>query len=134
MAKLQKNIANVGSKVGKLGNNLVKQTNGMSKKLLPKKAYNVTHRYMYISFVVFILLLGFLLNWLYKKYVKKENMENKKLDEEDDEEDDSKKLDSEKEEEDDEEEDDEEEEEDLMGNQLLKKEDNVSQLEGFTMY
>ena len=132
MAKLEKNIANVGSKVGKLGNNLVKQTNGMSKKLLPKKAYNVTHRYMYISFVVFILLLGFLLNWLYKKYGKKENMENKKLDEEDDEDDDSKKLDSDEEDDDEEEEDDEE--EDLMGNQLLKKEGIVSELEGFTMY
>ena len=89
MAKLEKNIANVGSKVGKLGNNLVKQTNGMSKKLLPKKAYDLTHRYMYISFVVFVILLGFLLNFLYKKYVKKENMtEKEELTQNDDDDDD----------------------------------------------
>ena len=134
MAKLEKNIANVGSKVGKLGNNLVKQTNGMSKKLLPKKAYNVTHRYMYISFVVFVLLLGFLLKFLYKKYMKKESM----TEEEDVEE---------------EEEEVEEEDDEVMENKLLNKEMNkklnkklvdeeemvtpemmTPELEGFTMY
>ena len=133
MAKLEKNIANVGSKVGKLGNNLVKQTNGMSKKLLPKKAYNVTHRYMYISFVVFVLLLGFLLKFLYKKYMKKESMTE--------------------EEEEVEEEEEEEEDEEVMENKLLNKEMNkklnkelvdeeemvtpemmTPELEGFTMY
>ena len=132
MAKLEKNIANVGSKVGKLGNNLVKQTNGMSKKLLPKKAYDLTHRYMYISFVVFVILLGFLLNFLYKKYVKKENMtEKESLTKDEDADDDEYGMNmKEGHQEDEEEEEDVEEEEDA------EEEDKIEKfgLEGFTMY
>ena len=54
-------------------NNLVKNTNTLMKKISPKPIYKVSHKYMYISFVVLLILVLFII-WY---FTRKEGLETK---------------------------------------------------------
>lgn len=55
-------------------NNLVKNTNTLMKKISPKPIYKVSHKYMYISFMVLLIIVLFII-WY---FTRKEGLETKK--------------------------------------------------------
>jgi len=50
----------------KFGTKLVKNTNGLMKQISPKPIYNVTHKYMYISFIVLLFIFLFII-WYFTR-------------------------------------------------------------------
>lgn len=59
--------------VKKIGTNLVKNTNSLIKKISPKPIYKVSHKYMYISFFIIVLLIVGII-WY---FTRKESFESK---------------------------------------------------------
>ena len=53
--------------VKNIGNNLVKNTNSLMKNIYPKPLYKVSHKYMYISFIILLFIILFIIWYLTRK-------------------------------------------------------------------